>query len=428
MTTELLSHEKLASPQYTSGPQVRVLELISMDLNMYGEVQEETKSRGLDEELTWVAELVAQETEYAVIPRTYQRLDADFVDVHGVSVGGVLWSGIDSIKESVEAGEVGAVKEQTRRFHEIRNFQRQIDMPKRSYMVEMSLTDGTWSEAERQKWGYSGDTLVRITFIDDYGDVKQANICLPISDSKFALAILKEFSLNGDSGAESLLANPYMDTYSGNFEHLVKRIEGRVSHAQRRAHPMLSLIGSVKKIRQEKKDAWGLVSSNQVLNDELWAEFENLARTQPIEKWESMIEQVRRGFWKLSTEKADTKLGSNSSDSIGGAAIRSNNDGDTFIACGGSSESGKQDANLDGTTYLSRLMIVATLAERKGMGNCGGCKDFADLYGCGNSGTFCRSCNDVWCKQYLATGKMLEGKDIVETKFRKYIGRYTLKV
>jgi hypothetical protein len=422
MITEVLRQEGIQPPEYIGGPKVRALELMMLDRALYGYVQPETKTRILDEEHTWVAELVAQQTEYAVIPRMYQRIEGDFVDIHGVGIHGVMQAGRDSINDAVSQGELGAKKEQTRRAAESRNFEKQLSMSPNNFMVELSLTDTTWTEAEQKRWGYSGDTLVRITYVNDLGDVEQDNICLQLSGSKFARALHEEFKLSGTKTAESILANPHIGSFHGDMSELMLQMKRRIAAAERSAHPVLALASKIRQFKKQKQDAWKLVTGNQDLSEKLWSEFESIALHQPAHTWESHIEDARRGFWKLSLESADSKTDQYPSESISGAAVRSRNDGDTFTACGDTSEAGPESVST-GLSYASRLVIVASLNEKKGAGSCDGCNDYSDLYGCGGGGTFCRSCNDTWCKEYLTTGKMLEGKQLLEAKYRRYMRR-----
>jgi hypothetical protein len=194
--------------------------------------------------------------------------------------------------------------------------------------------------------------------------------------------------------------------------------------AERSTHPVLALASKIRSFKKYKQDAWRVVSNNHDLSEKFWGELEAISSSASAHEWDSKIEEARRGYWKLSLESADGKATQSADSSISGAATRSKADGDTFTACGGTSESGAESGPPDSLSYATRLVIVGSLNEKKGTGNCDGCKEFAVLYGCGRGGTFCQSCNDTWCKEYLITGKMLEGRQLLEAKYRRF-ARFT---
>lgn len=400
-------------PKYHGGPKVRALELMLLDRAVSGSTEVATKERILDEERTWVAELLAQQTGEAVIPRHYQRFENDIVDQHGVSLVSVLDGGIYAIEQSKTPQKVGANKELVRRKAERANLSTQITMPKNTYMVECSMTDHNWSSEEQKAWGYSGDMLVRVTYVDTYGDVKQATICVQEFGGEKALrATAAVFANKRANTALELLANPKTSGYTGSFESLIAKIQLDIDRARHKAHPVLSLLKVIKRVKSRKKEAWGIVSANKDLDEQLWQEMQRIALL-PVSVWEEKIDEARRGFWKLTLEREAGKI---SNDTIGGAAARSRRDGDVFTACGDTSETTAEAAG--SYSYASRLCIVATLGSAKGRGRCGGCKTETTLYGCGDKGTFCRTCNDTWCQEFLASGKMLEADEIREARYR----------
>ena len=398
----MITAEQLRTSEAKRTASTAVLYAFAHDMHEHGSVLETTKSKYLDEELTLVAEILAQREKGGAIPRIYEKRGDDFFDEHNVSISSVLDDGIEAINEDVARDKDGAYLESVRRAAERQNLRIQTRMKPGEYMLEASMTDYTWTKGQQKHWGYSGDTLIRLTCMGAADKVYQFTLVLPVSSKRMHRALAHYMDSSAQT-ATDLLADPQIAWFDGGVDLLASRIQSDLDRILLAQHPGLALARMVKKARK-KTDPWSAVRARNDLHELFVNKVEDIAATKPEETWDEEINRTRLGFVKLFVESSE-KPGVRA-DSIDGAAERAAEAGDSYTGCNGTIEATPPQTRSDQVKSLMDNVV--------GYGQCP-CGARGALHGCG----LCANCNREWCRAYEKNGKMTEISELSAVKKTK---------
>jgi len=400
-------------------PSLASLEIIRQDFSTIGYAQEKTKSRIIDEEMTHAAEVVAAVTNNADIPRFYSQVGMDLIDTHGVSLKNVLANGIDYIEKG-HSNRLGDWWELRRRKIELKNLDGIVSMPIGFASIEISPTDLSKPKEELRTQGYTGDTLVRVTYKCMDKSVIQRNIILKASDLKTLNKlrnIIEKGSEKVKAAEEALEKMQYVAVLEKDFESLVTTISNFANSELLSYNPLKFVSGALSRYRQKSLNSWEVVSSNQDLFEQMYQRMEMLSNKNTLDGKE--LDKIRAGVWQILCNQAkysDIKKANKNlliEDGIRNACLA----GAIFTACGGTVSVGESSAKGIGG-YSDRYNAVRLLIDRFcGVGRCNACGSSGFTYGCG---VYCKSCNQVWCQAYLMTGKQLSDKEVANTQYYSF--------
>lgn len=348
-------------------------------------------------------------SRYAVVPRDYFQHGDKLTDIYDNDLKQVFVDGAEWAAEEAAKGTLGAEWEAERRWAEVRNIKKFLDLPPGNMMIEISAPPER-PAAELRAQGYTGMTHVRVSAKVDHIKVKQYNIILPAAGGKF----LKDLQIllgvaesQAEPDAQRLLARPLEMPIGENTDEKLKELENLCGAALLGTNPDKAVLQMIKKAAGARREAWKFVDAAQHddLNLELAAKIDNLARQGPA-IWQSGIEEIRIGYMKELRERYDGKFRLAAAGSIiEGAAAQAVADSDVFITCGTTLETARQAA-----TATSHGEVAARLLrETAGSGTCSACGATGTLWGCG---VFCATCNRIWCDEYAKSGKELSYSQI----------------
>lgn len=411
-------------------PSLASLEFIRQDHFSFGHIQEKTKKRIIDEEMTHAAEIVAAVTNSADIPRFYSLTNEDLIDPHGVSLKNVLVNGIDYL-ESGQVKRPGDWWELRRRKIELKNLDRIIAMPLGFASIEISPTDFSKPEGELKIQGYTGDTLVRVSFKNRDNGVLQRNIIIKSSDLKL-LNKLRNIIEKGCekvySAEEALEKVQFVSVLDKDFETFIASISNFAKSELLNGRPLEFVSGAFSAYIKKSKNSWDVVRKHQDLFEQMYQRMELLSIKDNLNSKE--LDNLRAGVWQMLCDEAEcldakkTKKKLLIDEGIKRACLA----GAVFTACGGTIEAGRTSAiSMGGSTggYYDRYNTVKLLIDRLcGIGCCKACGATGFTYGCG---VYCKSCNQVWCQAYLKTGKQLSDKEVAVSKYYSFFRGWLIK-
>lgn len=409
--------QELTKEKLSINPALGALDKITHDLQFLGYCSEQTKKQIIDEEKTHAAEIVASACYETDIPRNYFLKNHDVIDEYGVSLGNVLEKGIKHIEEGHDK-KPGWGWELKRRKSEKQNLEEIIGMPEGFACVEISSTDLSKPESELKQWGYSGSTLVRLTYKNSVGNLTQRNIMFNSSDIKILnkLRIEIDSSSKNIDNSDEMLASPiFVSIKNDNLEYLIADIKNFIKKQESSRQPLNYLFNIIKKAKITRTNSWDYVKEHPVFDD-LFNEMVNLARGNNFT--ESDINLLRAGAWQLLL---DNKIEVNSdTGSIDAGISKAKAIGAVFTSCGGtiSYENQKTEGIF---TYFDRFSVASSLMNRVNkLGNCKACGIKDMMYGCG---VYCKGCNKIWCQEYISSGKQLSNKEVLQKKYVFYFWR-----
>jgi hypothetical protein len=403
--------QELSKEKLSIVPALGALDKISHDLRFLGYCSEQTKRQIIDEEKTHAAEIVASACYETDIPRNYYIKNQEVVDEHGVSLNNVLEKGINYIEDGHDK-KPGWEWELKRRKSEKQNLEEIAGMPEGFACVEISSTDSSKSEGELKGWGYSGSTLIRFTYKNTEAQLIQRNIMVNTSD----ISILNKLRIYVDNGAgalknsDELLASPiFISLNNDKLEYFAADIKNFIKKQESSKQPLNYLFSIIKKAKTTKTNSWDYVKDHPVF-DEMFSEMVNLARNDNFS--ESDINLLRAGAWQVLL---DGKLKNNSdTGSIDVGISKAMAIGAVFTSCGGTVSYEKENTD-NIVTYFDRFSVASSLLNRiNKLGNCKACGVTDIMYGCG---VYCKSCNKIWCKEYISSGKQLSDKEVLQKKY-----------
>jgi len=391
----------------------RNIDIMAAELAANGYVGPEVRAMVLDEELTHAVEiLAAQEAAYAVVPRSYEQIGNDLVDIHRQSLRQVFSGGIEHSEQEVLDGVPGAGWELERRKAELNNLEIILAMPENTACIEISAPPTDRPEHEQLAQHYNGLTMIRVSTKKPGGKVMQYNYALPLSNPEFLLAVQEKLGRDSTEmvvNSQELLERPITQTVDQASSSLVHEIDNLIGAAMLEVAVGHSAIRMIRKAIANRREAWDFVSSDEHadIHNEFLGGMEYAARLNMTER-EHAVSAIRSGFWKEYKDRFnDRKISNQAGGIIAEAASRAVAAGDVFIACG-STVSATQFTAQESTA--SRASIAnSLLREVKGSGNCSACGAKGVLYGCG---VFCGRCNEKWCSEYKRTGKQLSPRQL----------------
>jgi hypothetical protein len=220
--------------------------------------------------------------------------------------------------------------------------------------------------------------------------------------------------------AESILANPQRIMFDASKPiNIVEFIETEFSRALLATHTSLAVAYMLKNLFKKRRDAKEYVFDQDDIFEAMVDSFIGIAG-RDANTWRSMVDVTRGGAWHLLIERYKGKNDAKvciSQTSIEDAAIRATTAGAVFTACGGTVDMKSVISN-NAPPLLERIVAVRTLlVQETGNGKCSSCGASGGLFGCG---VFCKSCNEIWCNEYLNTGEQLEPRQIVLKRYLSY--------
>lgn len=406
--------EKLLEKKYIR-PELSSIDKIRQDIKTFGYCLESTKKQIIDEEKTQAAEILATRNYKAEIPRIYRVLENDLVNEYGVSLKSVLDNGIDYLHENPN-NKIGHDWEIRRRRIERNNLEKIISCPEGIACIEISSTDLARPKNELLEQGYTGDSLLRVSYKNN-NQVCQKNIILKTSDVKTLNMLRKRIDKNAQelSSSEEILRDVlYVSVDPENFDNLCADLHNFVDSEFQKKTPAKFMASIIRKAKQKNKDAWSTVNSHNKIFDEMFMMFEELAlsRDGKVEN----INAIRAGCWQALLEASVSSR--NKVMSIDSGVARARAVGSVFTSCGGTVSFEASSNYSGGFLFFERYDTVRNLlGKTHSIGLCRSCGRTSLMHGCG---VYCGSCNRVWCNVYLRTGKQLSDKEISQTKYLAY--------
>lgn len=415
--------EQLLQPPVISA-ETKSVAKIERDLRQNGYLDPITRQEIIDEEKTHAVEILALITRHGCVPREYIFIDNDLRDEYGYSIDEVIVAGVVDAQEKIVANIPGAAKELRRRQIELEVLRGHVlTLPVGGSCIEWSTTDDSWTDEEKLAHGYTGKTHARVTSRSSENEFVQLNIILPHNDLKIINRCRR--LIDPDSvelgSAEEILASPQRTTLDiSKPVDIVKFIETEFSRALLSTHTSLAVTNMLKSLFRKRRDAKEYVFAQDDIFEAMVDSFIDIAGNDVL-VWRSMVDVTRGGAWHLLIEryKRNDKYveDSASQTTIKDAAIRAASVGAVFTACGGSVDM-KTVISSSTPPLLERIVVVRTLlVQETGRGKCSSCGASGGLFGCG---VFCKSCNDIWCDEYLKTGEQLEPRQIVMKRYFGY--------
>lgn len=415
--------EKISHNFLRNAAEVRSIAEIERDVRLYGNLLPETRRKIIDEEKTHAAEILAGFTKRGCVPREYYLEDGKLVDEYGYSLDRVIEFGVKDTEEKIALGVPGADKELLRRQAELHVLRSQVMvMPPGSACIEWSATDNLWSEEELRIQGYPGDTHVRLTVRVDEKTLRQYNIILQGSDLRVINKCRRAIHPSTEplSSALEILQCPLITSLSKEHpDNFVELIRTEFSRALLSVNKPRAALNMLKVFVRKRKDAWSHVNDHDDIFDALVDTFEQAACINPDE-WRNLADQARGGAWQLLVEGLDNKITkrreSITTSSVAAAGQRAAAAGAVFTACGGTVS--MKPLWHEGISSKDRVGIVKMLlGAEAGHGVCGSCQDDGELKGCG---VFCEPCNEVWCEEFLLTGRQLQPEEIMLKRYLSF--------
>lgn len=399
-------------------PALKSLEKIASEIELLGYCTEKTKQQIVDEEKTHAAEILASVCYETDIHRHYFLNSNDIVDEYGVSLGGVLDKGIQYI-EAQGNQKPGWDWELRRRKIEKHNFESIKNMPEGVLCMEISSTDTTKPLAELKEWGYSGASLIRVSYKKDSNKIIQRNIMLSSSDVKILNTLRKlvdptSFKL---TNSEDFLSSPlFISVNQNSFEGFIAKLKNHVKKEESTKNPLNYVLNAFKNSLTAKKNSWDLVKDHQIF-EEMFDEMVNLAKLSNFSDKE--INLIRAGAWQVLIDQIKNNDNKHGGCSINTGKAKAKAMGAVFTSCGGTISF--ESSTLNGFfSYFDRYNTAASLLNRiDKLGCCKACGSNAFMYGCG---VYCRGCNTIWCNEYIETGKQLSNQEVLEKKYKFYFG------
>lgn len=396
------------------GPALGALEKIEHDIKTFGYCSEQTKKQIIDEEKTHAAEIVASACYETDIPREYYLRNDDIFDGHGVSLKNVLEKGIKHIEQG-HFKKNGWEWELKRRKSESKNLEKIISMPEGLACIEISSTDISKPESELKSWGYSGSTLVRVTYKNNNGILTQRNVMFNISDIKTLNMLRKEIDFNSDyiNNSDELLSSPlFVSVNNGNLDCFVAEIKNFIKEQESSRKPLNYLLNVVKRSKNANNNSWEVVKDHYIF-EEMFNEMTSLVNNNIFS--ETDINLIRAGAWQVLLDQVSSSKNTMATPSINNGKARALSLGAVFTSCGGTITL-ESPANSYTSGFFDRYQTAKSLLDRISIsGTCKACGVSAMMYGCG---VYCRGCNSIWCQEYIDTGRQLSHKEILEKKYK----------
>lgn len=410
---EQLAQNNLSSPAVTSA------ERIKKDIDTFGYCREATKQQIIDEEKTHAAEILSSVSLSADIPRIYKTINGDAVDKFGVSLNTVLNNGIKYLEDNSFNWE-GAEWELQRRKIEQKNLHESILMPAGIVSVEISATDYTKPENQRLKFGYGGDTLVRINFKKNDSELVQRNIMVKTSDLKRINQLRKlvdSSAENIQSAEEALSKMIYVSATEASVNNLVTKVINFATAQHSNLKPASYLLSIIKRCKKQTVNSWEFINQNDEVFEAMFMEMQKKATSYICD---DCINDIRVGGWQILLDRFNNQNDSDKEVSVTNGLMKAKAIGAVFTSCGGTIGFDEDSfSKLGGSNYFGRYEVVSMLMGRvNDNGPCQSCGTNGLLYGCG---VYCRSCNLVWCQEYLESGRQLSDNEI---SWRKYFYYY----
>lgn len=402
----------------SSGSSVKALEKIIYDLETLGYCSEQTKKQIIDEEKTHAAEVLASVCYETDIPRNYFIKANDIVDGHGVSLSNVLDKGVEHIENDYNK-KPGKNWELRRRKIEKQNLESIIYMPEGVVCVEISSTDISKPETELKEWGYSGSTLLRITYKEDAQNVVQRNIMLDFSDMKILNMLRKKVDTTSEDlkTSEEILASPlFISVKNDNFEAFVSDLKNFAKNQEASSKPHLYLLNIIKKSKTAKNNSWDFVKENLIF-EEMFNEIQKLAESKNLSEHDINI--IRIGTWQVLMDQA-RNITNCTELTIDDGKAKARAIGAVFTSCGGtvSVEISSQHTT---SGYFDRYFTATALINRIcKLGFCRACGVNSFMYGCG---VYCKNCNATWCNEYIYSGKQLSDNEVLQKRYLFFFWR-----
>jgi hypothetical protein len=345
--------------------------LIEPSRNQDSSSRETIKNRIIDEEMTHASEILAAITGDADIPRIYYEFAGDLIDPHGVSLSSVLSKGIEYLENSLDK-RGGWQWELRRRKIEQINLKKIIAAPQGVACIEISPTDLTKPSHELREQGYTGDTLVRVSYKNN-GQVYQRNIILNTSDIKILNALRVKMEkgtkkiLTAEESLESML---FIPVEFNNFESFIDDFKNFSTNEISKKTPAKYLASLMRKSKKLKQNSWEVVNANKDIFYSMYDEFENLANSGCAT--EDQVNLIRAGVWQLIINRSSENTNEKLSTITEGIAL-AKSVGAVFTSCGGTVTVEAEADSLYGV-YLGRYETVKMLQNKiNGYGSCRSC-------------------------------------------------------
>lgn len=400
-------------------PAVTSAERIKSDIDTFGYCREATKAQIIDEEKTHAAEILSSVSQSADIPRVYKTISGDAVDKFGVSLSTVLNNGIKYLEENFSECE-GSDWELKRRKIELKNLQESISLPAGMVSVEISATDYTKPEHQRLKFGYGGDTLVRINYKKTDSELVQRNIIVKTSDLKKInqlRRLIDSYAENIQSSEEALDKMIYVSAVEASVNNLVAKINNFASEQHSNLRPANYLLSLIIRSKKQAINSWEFINQNDEVFEAMFMEMQKIASNY---KSDESINDIRVGGWQILLDRFKNQDNFDKEISVTRGLMKAKAIGAVFTSCGGTIGLDDGVSRLGGPNYFGRYEVVSMLLDRiNDSGSCQSCGTEGLLYGCG---VYCRSCNLVWCQEYLKSGRQLSDKEIGWRKYFYYYG------
>ena len=399
-------------------PALSAFDRIHNDMLVFGYCSENTKKQIIDEEMTHAAEILSVGNIEADIPRTYRVGEEGLSDDYGVCLSNVLDRGISYLEDSA-VKKSGWDWELKRRKIEKENLKNIIAAPIGIACVEISPTDITKPANELRNYGYTGDTLLRVSFRVSEKQLVQRNIIIRTSDLK----ILNKLRIHIDNrdcasnNAEEFLAGMlYVSIDNHNFESFIANTKNFISNEIAKEKPASFIASLIRRAKKTTNNSWEIINNHADLFNAMYQKFEELAQNKHAD--EDSVNRIRAGVWQLLRD-ASRPEGPHHGEmySIDSGIAKARAVGAVFTSCGGTVSFDKE-LTASATGYFDRFdTIKMLLGKISGTGSCRSCGAEGMIYGCG---AYCKSCNKVWCSVYLDSGKQLSHKEVFEKQYYSF--------
>jgi len=411
---EQFNRSNIYSPAVTSA------ERIKSDIAKFGYCREVTKAQIIDEEKTHAAEVLSSVSQSADVPRVYKIINCDAVDGFGVSLKTVLGNGIKHLEENYSDWE-GSEWELKRREIELKNLQESISLPAGLVSVEISATDYSKPEYQRLKFGYGGDTLVRINYKKNDSELVQRNIVLKTSDLKKINKLRRIIDSSADnikSAEEALDKMIYVSVTETSINNLIDKVNNFATELHSNLQPANYLLSLIRRSKKQVINSWEFINQNNEVFEAMFMEMQQIAKNY---KNDESINDIRAGGWQILLDRFKNMDNLEKEVSVAKGLMKAKAIGSVFTSCGGTISFDDDNlSKLGAPSYFGRYEVVSMLLDRiNDSGSCQSCGTEGLLYGCG---VYCRSCNLVWCQEYLKSGRQLSDKEI---GWRKYFYYYS---